>query len=290
MWPFTGGCHYSGECTRYVNRCGCCPQLRSRVTYDLSRWVIGKKLAKWTTKDLVVVSPSRWLAGCARSSSLFSQHRIEVIPNPLDLNIYKPIEKGIARDLLNLPREGKIALFVAINARHEPRKGYAKLHAGLDRLAEINPTLDLTLLVVGTGAPEVPESLPYKIRYLGRLHDDFSMALAYSAADVFVAPSLQENLPNTIMEAMACGTPCVAFDIGGIPDMITHRESGYLAKPFDPAELAEGMAWILANNERRRVLAERARQKIESISAPELVAGKYLDIYRELLSRSAPVP
>ena len=285
MWPFTGGCHYAGACTGYVGRCGHCPQLGSRSVHDLSRWIMAKKRTHWRMKEIVVVSPSRWLADCARSSSLFSQSRIEVIPNPIDLKVYKTIDKAVARDLLNLPREGKIVLFVAINARQEPRKGYAKLSACLESLVQVYPSRDLTMLVAGTGSPEEPE-MPCRAHYLGRLHDDFSMVLAYSAADVFVAPSLQENLPNTIMEAMACGTPCVAFDIGGIPDIVGHRVDGYLARPFDAADLAKGVAWMLESGERRVQMGENARTKIESFGARDMVVEKHLDLYREILSRT----
>jgi glycosyltransferase involved in cell wall biosynthesis len=131
--------------------------------------------------------------------------------------------------------------------------------------------------------PTVDGVFGMKTHYLGRLHEEVSLALLYSAANLFVAPSIQENLSNTVMEALACGTPCIAFDIGGMPDMIEHRRNGYLARPFDAADLAEGIRWILEDDQRRKELSSRARQKVLDEFAMPVVARRHLELYRRIL-------
>jgi len=284
MWPFTGGCHYAGDCVHYRDRCGCCPLLGSKFSYDITRIIVQKKISHWRDLKLVAVSPSRWLADLARSSSVLSPYHVEVIPNLLDFDIYKPLERRVARQILNLPDNRKIVLFVAINARHEPRKGYEQLKQGLKILAETTRERNLMLLVVGTGEPEQGGEFPFETRYLGRLHDDYGMALAYSAADVFVAPSAQDNLPNTIMEALACGTPCVAFNVGGIPDMVSHMQNGYLAEDFDPADLAKGIELLVSDDDMNKWFSQEARRSVVDRFAPQSIICQYTNLYEELLA------
>jgi glycosyltransferase involved in cell wall biosynthesis len=289
MWPFTGGCHYAGECTRYREECGSCPQLGSARDWDLSRWVMSRKLKQWQDLDLTIVTPSRWLADCARSSRLFARRRIEVIPNGLDLAVYKPVDKLLARKLLNLPVDRQLVLTGAINVSGEPRKGLEILLAAINGMQEpVSRTFEL--LVVGSGEPANKQFSQVKTHYLGRWHDDAGIALLLAAADLFVLPSTQDNLPNTIMEAMACGTPCIAFNLGGMPDMITHGENGYLAEPCQPADLARGIAWALADDSKLVELSRKAREKVTADFSLDHVARRYQRLYREVLQHAATDP
>ena len=287
MWPFTGGCHYSGECDRYTQSCGVCPQLHSNQNWDISRWVWQRKNKAWKNLNLTIITPSRWLADCAKNSSLFEDLRIEVIPYGLDTKKYKPLDKQFARNLLGLPVDKQIVFFGAMSATSDRRKGFHLLLPALQKLSQFQVWQDrLELAVFGASQPINPPNFGFRTHYLGRLNDDISLALVYSAADVFVAPSIQDNLPNTVMEALACGTPCVAFKIGGIPDMIEHEQNGYLAQPFDVEELATGIAWVLEDSERYHKLCDRAREKVEQEFTLEIQASKYLKLYNEILQSS----
>lgn len=284
MWPFTGGCNYDQECDRYRNSCGQCPQLNSSKDWDLSRWVWQRKAKAWKNINLTIVTPSSWLAKCASSSSLFGGRPIEVIPNGLDTRLYKPIERGIGRSRLNLPHDKQLILFGAMNATSDRRKGFHLLQPALQKLSELGWKDKIDIAIFGASRPREEASLGFKTHYLGRLNDDVSLALVYAAADVFVAPSVQDNLPNTVMEAIGCGTPCVAFNIGGMPDMIEHQQNGYLAQPYESADLAKGIAWVLENRERHQKLGDRAREKAEQEFTLEIQAERYLSLFREIVS------
>ncbi len=284
MWAFTGGCHYSGECNLYTKSCGTCPQLHSNNDWDLSRWVWQRKKKAWKEINLTIVTPSKWLAECASKSTLCKDLRIEVIPNGLDTQIYKPVDRKQARKLLGLPLDKQIILFGAISATSAPRKGFQLLKPALQKLSQ-DPNLDrIELVIFGSSQPSNPPNLGFKVNYLGQLNDDIALALVYAAADVFVAPSLEDNLPNTVIEALACGTPCVSFKIGGMSDMIEHKQNGYLAQPFDISDLADGIAWVLTDGERHQKLGDRAREKVEQEFTLELQANRYAMLYQELLS------
>ena len=286
MWPFTGGCHYDQNCGRYVESCGACPLLKSNKNYDLSRWIWQRKSQAWKNLDLTIVTPSEWLAKCASSSSLFRNSRVEVIPNGLDLRTYKPIDRQVVRSLLNLPQDKHLVLFGAIKATSDRRKGFHLLNPALQRLCQSGWQDKIELIVVGASQPDNQVDLGFKTHYLGKLSDDISLAQVYAAADIFVAPSLQDNLPNTVVEAIACGTPCAAFKIGGMAEIIEHQQNGYLAQPFESQDLARGIAWILENEERHRQLCTRARAKAEQEFTQELQARRYDSLYSELVSHN----
>lgn len=283
MWAFTGGCHIPFECTRYREMCGACPTLGSIKENDLSRKIWRRKQKAWKYLNMTVVAPSRWLAECARSSSLFSDVRVEVIPNGLDIQIFKPIEKSVARNILSLPQDKKLILFGAMDSISDRNKGFHLLSPALQMLSEKGWGDKAELIVFGAREPENPPALGMKARYIGKLNDEVSLALLYSAADIFVLPSVQENLPNTVMEAIACSTPCVAFNQGGLPDLIEHGKNGYLAKPFETDDLARGIEWVLDDDERRKDLSHRAREKVENEFAIEKVAKRYADLYRKIV-------
>ena len=282
MWAFTGGCHYSQTCDRYQAQCGKCPQLNSHSDWDLSRWVWQRKARSWQDLNLTVVTPSVWLKRCAIASSLFKEIPVEVIPNGLDTVVYKPIERQIARSILNLPLDRHLILFGAGYAS-DPRKGFSYLEAALECLSSQQYSQPLEAVIFGGSAPETSSSIGLKVHYLGKLRDDTTLALAYAAADVFVVPSLQDNLPNTVMEALACGTPCVAFDIGGMPDMIEHQQNGYLAQPYETDDLAQGIGWVLRDRERHHRLSQRARAKVEEAFTLQHQATQYFLLYQSII-------
>ncbi|MBD2180974.1 glycosyltransferase family 4 protein [Aerosakkonema funiforme] len=282
MWAFTGGCHYSQGCDRYINSCGACPHLHSSKNKDLSRWIWQRKAKSWQNINITIVTPSKWLAKCAKASSLFKEQRIEVIPNGIDTKIYRPIDKKQARELLQLPQDKHLILFGATAATSDRRKGFHLLQPALESLSKTAWKEKTELVVFGASESGDDTELGFKCNYLGQIGDDLSLALIYSAADVFVASSVEDNLPNTIVEAIACGTPSVAFNIGGIPDIIEHQQNGYLAEPYQTEDLAKGIAWVLENPERHKKLSYRARAKAEQEFTQEIQAHRYTSLYSEI--------
>ena len=287
MWAFTGGCHYNQECDRYTASCGNCPQLSSGREFDLSRWIWQRKAKAWKNLNLSIVTPSHWLAECAHASSLFRELPITVIPYGIDIERYRPIDRKLARQILKLPQDKQLLLFAAVKATSDRRKGFHLLQAALQRLSQAGWAEKAELLVVGASPPQNAAELEFRIHYLGTLNDDISLALAYAAADVFVAPSIQDNLPNTIMEAIACGTPCVAFEVGGMPDLIDHQRNGYLAQPFNTGDLANGIMWVLSDIDRHQRLANAARQKAEQNFTLETQATRYVNLFQQRLAGSS---
>jgi glycosyltransferase involved in cell wall biosynthesis len=223
------------------------------------------------------------MAQCASESDLFKDRRIEVMPNGVDHDRFHPMDRAAARNLLGLPVDKKLILFGAGASTSDRRKGFHLLVDALKRLeSEVNPE-DYYLAVFGASSGD--DSFSIKAHYLGRLRDEISMALVYAAADVFVAPSMEENLANTVLESLSCGTPVVAFDIGGMPDMIEHEKSGYLVEPFDTGQLARGIRWVVENRQRWQRLSEAARNSVVSSFTLKHSASRYIDLYQELLEK-----
>lgn len=284
MWPFTGGCHYSEGCDRYQNSCGQCPQLKSSRDRDLSRQVWERKFKAWKNINLTIVTPSSWMADCVSSSSLFGQRRVEVIPFCLDTKIYRPIESQIARNLLNLPQDKQLVLFGAIAATADPRKGFNLLLPALQKLSQSGWQNQLELVVFGSAEPENPVDLGFKANYLGSFSDDIALALVYSAADVMIVPSLQESFGQTASEALACGTPVVAFNATGLKDIVDHQVNGYLVKPYEIEDLREGIKWVLNDSDRLKKLKENARKKAEKAFTLEQQAQQYISLYNQIIT------
>ena len=283
MWPFTGGCHYSAGCDRYSESCGRCPLLGSVKEKDLSHKVWKRKARNWKDLDITIVALSNWLADCARRSSLFGGFPVKVIPNCIDPSVWKPVDKDFARHKLNLPMDKKIVGFAAFRATWAERKGFHMLMPALEILNKSNLESEFDLVILGAYQNKIMMDLAIKTHALGEINDNLTLALFYSAIDVFVLPSMEDNLPNTIMEALACGTPCVAFDIGGVPDMIDHEENGYLCRPFESQDLADGISWVLEDDDRRHRLSDNARQKVITNYSPQVIAQQYHDLYRQII-------
>jgi glycosyltransferase involved in cell wall biosynthesis len=283
MWPFTGGCHYSEGCDHYLTGCGRCPLLSSTKNCDLSRWNWNRKANKWPSLPMTIVSPSRWLADCARKSSLFKYSDIEVIPNGINLTRFYPRNRSMCRDILSLPKNKKIILCGGINCKGDRRKGLDLLFTALLQLK--GTISDFELVIIGESRPATDPDFGFPVNYLGMLNDEISLALAYCAADVFVAPSREENLSNMVMESISCGLPCVAFAIGGMPDMIEHGLNGFLASPFDSTDLAAGIARILGDDSLQNKMSHYSRFKAEREFAMEMVASRYGILYDEVVCK-----
>ncbi|MDW8464024.1 MAG: glycosyltransferase family 4 protein [Geminocystis sp.] len=281
MWAFTGGCHYDENCNLYKTTCGHCKVLRSDKLKDLSH--VGfkrKKRIYEEKKDLFVVGISRWISECAKSSSLLKDKVHLVIHNPIDIDLYKPIRKELAREIWNLPKDKKFILFGAESPTYDLRKGYKELTEALKKVK----SSDTELVIFGRSSSQTPFDFGFKAHYVGYLSDDISLVTLYNCADVVVVPSLQENLSNTIMESLSCGVPVVAFDIGGNPDMIEHKTNGYLAKPYDTDDLASGIDWVL-NDSDYNTLSLNARHKVISNFESICVANKYFKLYESILAQ-----
>lgn len=284
MWPFTGGCHYDDECGRYRQSCGSCPVLGSTSDHDLSRQILERKRQSWDGLPVVVVATSHWLAEMARSSTVFRGKRIEVIPNGMNTDTYKPLDKRSGRAAYGLPQDKNLILFSAMRANLDKRKGNHLLVPALKKITEAGWREKTELVILGATTPSDSPDLGMKAHYMGQLHDEISQVLLYSAVDVTVAPSIQENLSNTVMESLSCGTPVVAFNIGGMPDMIDHQHNGYLADPFETDDLAAGIMWVLSGKARHNMLSLHSRTTVVERYALKKVADQYLSLYREILT------
>lgn len=289
MWPFSGAEHYSNGSLRYRDGYNSNNRPEGEIGFDLNRWTWKRKLKAWSKiKNLTIVAPSNWMAECARQSVLFVGRRIEVIHVGLDHNLYRPRNKDIIRELLDFPPDKKIILIGAMNFLKDKRKGGFLLKEGFKRLAKDGHQKDSIIYILGTSAPKVEEDFGFKTYYYGTGRDDLSLALLYSAADVFVAPSVEENFSATVFESLSCGTPVVAFNIGGMPDMIRHQKNGYLAEPFNIDDLAEGINWVLRNSKMKN-LRNNARSFIERECTLNIQANRYLDLYKSILNKEKKI-
>jgi glycosyltransferase involved in cell wall biosynthesis len=283
-WAFTGGCYLPLDCTRYRESCGKCPVLGSPREDDLSRRVWQRKHQSWQGINLTIIAPSNWMAATVRSSSLLRNAQVVVIHNGIDAETYKPVNKRTAREFLSLPQDKRLILFGANRFTEDRNKGFHLLVQALEGLARSKRHNSIELVTFGSQEPPSVADIGIKVRNLGWFSDDISLAKLYSAADVFALPSINESLGYTVMEAMACGTPCVAFKQGGVPDLIDHLHNGYLAKPFEPADLAQGITWVLENDDRHKELSLQARQKVIQAFTTERVAEQHVALYQELLN------
>jgi glycosyltransferase involved in cell wall biosynthesis len=280
MWAFTGGCHYDEGCGFYTKECGYCKVLGSNNKNDLSMKAFKRKQKTFTRKkDITIIGLSNWLLNCSKSSTLLSSKNHINLPNPIDTNFFKIIDKKVSRRLWNLPDNKKLILFGAISADSDPRKGFEKLRESLQKLEDKN---SIELVVFGSSELKSSQNFGFNTHCLEYLHDDASLITLYNAVDVIVVPSLQENLSNIIMESLSCGLPVVAFNIGGNNDIIEHKQNGYLAKPFECEDLAHGIEWIL-NNPNCNELSRNAREKIVKEFDSAIVAKKYIKLYEKII-------
>jgi glycosyltransferase involved in cell wall biosynthesis len=283
-WIFTGGCHIPFECEKFISKCGSCMQLNSNTANDLSYKIWRKKFNAFNKKNIILVGDGNWVANNARSSSIFRDTRIEVVHPGLDLNIYKPINKEFSRELLGLANTDRVILFGAISATADYNKGFHLLVPALKKLvATFQDKKNLKLIVFGASSSAQPDlNIGIETKYIGKLSDDISLSILYSAADVMIVPSIQECFGQTASESFACGTPVVAFRTSGLIDIIDHKVNGFLAKPYDPLDLAEGISWILSDPSRLIQLSFAARQKAINNFSIEKCVNEYLRIFTSI--------
>lgn len=279
-WNSTGGCHLTLGCEKYKTKCGNCKYLcgdtennNDTAKRDLSTAVWERKKKLYASGKIQFVTCSEWLRKEVMGSSLMKDQKVTAIPNPIDTAFYFPQDKKKAREALHLPQDKHLALFVAQNVSN-PYKGMNYLIEAVKRLKG----KDVELVMLGNGGA-MSSMGGVKVNALGYIRDAETIRMAYSAVDVFVLPSLSENLPNTIMEAMACGTPCVGFRIGGIPEMIDHLKNGYVAEYCNAEDLARGIETVLFADEAKDY-GKACIAKVHDCYSEEAVAKRYMEIYK----------
>lgn len=278
MWPMTGGCHYSYECENYNSGCGCCKQLNSHKKNDLSRMVLRRK-QKLIPKNTTLVGISNWISEVARKSYLFNGFDIRTIFNGINTDEFIPIEKNIAKQSLGILSDKTLILCGACSLK-ERYKGFSKYIEAMNYLDRSK----YLLCFFGNLDESEVSKLGFEFINFGYLHDILLMRLVYSAADIFVAPSIMEAFGKTLVESLACGTPVVCFDATGPQDIIDHKVNGYKAEPFNCEDLAEGINWISKNKDSSQLILS-SREKAVNAFDTKIVAKKYLDIYCELLNK-----
>ncbi len=280
MEVFTGGCFYDGGCGKFAQQCGACPELGSQSHSDLSRQVWRRKrenFANVQTNRLHIAAPCRWMRDQVTRSSLLSRFPCSVIPNGLDTDVFAPRDRRIAREVLGIPQHSKVILFAA-DGVHVPRKGFQMF---VRSLADVPPESMPFLLSVGPGEP--PDFGGLHQVHVGSIQNDRFLSFVYSAADVSVIPSLQDNLPNTMIESIACGVPVVGFAVGGIPDAVRPGVTGALARVGDVADLRSALLELLGSKERLNEFSVNCRRIALQEYSLETQARRYLAIYEELL-------
>lgn len=299
QWAYTGGCHYTRGCTRFLTQCGQCPYLRKPGPNDLSARVLAQKAAILTPEtSLHIVAPSKWMADEASSSQLLEWFPVSQIPNTLDQTVFRPIDRQVALNRFGLTDPDRPRLLFGSFNTTDPRKGFQYFADALKLLHQQHPTaaadraaadravadrLNPEILVFGKGQTDAMADLPYPVRQLGVLTTDEDLVAAYTIADALVVPSLEDNLPNTIVESLSCGTPVVAFRTGGIPEMISQFKNGYLADVGSIPKLANGLAFIL-NYPTPADLRQNARQSAERLFSEEAIGRRHRELYHSVLS------
>ncbi len=280
--PLTGGCHYSFGCEGFTKECGCCPQLDSNDPNDHSHQTWLRRRRRFSDIPICFVAPTRWVMNRVRQSSLFGDHKVELIPYPIDTSVFRPFDQRVARDLLRIPLDKKI-LFFGATYLEDRRKGMKQLIEALNKLADLIERDDLFLLVAGLNGKWLMSQLPFAGKCVGHFNDDLTLALAYQSADVFVCPSIEDAGPMMIAEAMLCGTPVAAFDGTGAPDLVKTMETGYLAANADASDLARGI-YALLTRDSQEAMRNAAREAAAKAHEPASVAARHAELYQSLIA------
>ena len=281
IWPATAVCHYTRSCEQYYSRCDKCPLLPGD---SLAKQVWKRKVEMLSGQRITYVCCSEWLAGEARKSALLKEQRIVSIPNAIDTRLFRPQDKQQACQALGLPINRRMILFVSQRVT-DPRKGIGYFVEAVSRLVQHYPEMkdNTGVAILGGHAEEVASQLALPSYPLGYVSNPLRIVSIYNAADVFVLPSLEDNLPNTIMEAMACGVPCVGFHVGGIPEMIRHQVNGYVAKEHDAEDLAQGIRYVLADADYKTLSSECLHHVVQKYSQ-QSVANRYIEEYQNSMT------
>lgn len=284
MWAFTGGCHYSEQCLNFEEACGNCFLLKKPNPNDLSHRIWNKKSRFFNpAQNITVVACSDWLQSQAKKSSLFRDFNVVSIPNPIDVEKYRPLDKEAVRKELNLEAGKKYILAGAANITNY-YKGFSFLLASMRALKRDHPGSkeEVEVLLFGKTDPVTLEKIPYAYRYFSYLSAEDDIINLYNASSVFSLPSLQDNLPNMVVESLSCGVPVVAFNTGGIPQLVDHLQTGYLAEYRSAEDFAKGLYYVLYESD-YQALSKNARQKAVTNYSEEAVTSKYMDVYQKAL-------
>lgn len=287
MWPFTGVCHYAHDCDHYTEHCHECPQMNSRTHRDIAYRIFERKAQLLRGARIRFVACSRWLGNMASNSHLLQGKKIDSIPNAINTNLFRPRHKGLAREALGLPHDKRLLLFSS-HMLNDERKGFHYLREAAIRLAEEHPEWKgkLGIVIVGKYMDSAMcQGIPFDIYPLNYIADEKVMVDVFNAVDLYVIPSLQDNLPNTVVEAMACGVPCIGFNVGGIPEMIDHLHNGYIAEYKNVGDLASGIHWLLTEGE-YDILSREAARKAASTYGENNVAMRYIGIYNRMTGQN----
>jgi glycosyltransferase involved in cell wall biosynthesis len=284
MNPFTGGCHYTAGCDKFVGNCGVCPALGSTSKADLSTAIFRRKQSAYSRVNpelMRIVTPSVWLAREASRSALFRKFQVSTIPYGLDTETFRPQRRFIAREAFGVPQQLKVIMFAA-QSLHDHRKGMDLLLAALDGLDDHQ---QIGLISMGKG-PLLPEQARFQYFPFGELTTERLMSLAYSAADLFILPTREDNLPNVVLEALACGTPVIAFDVGGLPDIVRPGVTGLLVPPENVRALREAIGALVTDDERRSQMSHECRRAAVAEYGLDLQAKRYRQVYEALLDQT----
>ncbi len=282
MWLMTGGCHYDNYCEGYMSGCRDCPYTKKRHLKSLAEGSFRRKKEMLECIAPVIVTPSEWLAKIADKSDITAPYEKHIINNPVHTETFHPYcdgDKTEIREKYGIPADDKLILFSAFNATHNVNKGFLYLKEALGKIENE----DCSLLICGEREEGNITSIGrVKVRYAGFVKDRTLLAKIYSAADVVAAPSKQENYSGVVLEALACGTPVTAFDLGGMPEIIKHGETGYLAKLGDSDELLKGILFCAAN---KSSMSDRAREIRVKTNTPKIIGRKYRELADMLVRR-----
>jgi glycosyltransferase involved in cell wall biosynthesis len=279
MWAFCGAEHLSTDEINSGWRTGYRESEGNFFQFKLDKWVWKRKKKSWK-RPIQIVTPSRWLAECVNSSKLMKDWDVTVIPNGLDLQKYKPVDQSIARQILGFSSDSKLILFGAIKGTALPYKGWDLLEVTLRNLSLTSPEVEV--IILGEDQPQNPPFIDLKMHWMGHLYDDYTLSLIYSASDLLVVPSRQESFCQTASEAQACGCPVVAFKATGLLDVVDHKVTGYLAKPFCVDDLKYGIEWVLMNKEALD-MSKNSRKRAQNLWSYQRVSNKYFDLYRKII-------
>lgn len=289
MWPMTGHCVYSGGCERWKTGCGECPITHEYVElgFDTTAFLWRQKHKLYANCDITVVAPSSWIERLARESPLLGHFSVHRIPNGLDIETFRPMPRDAACEALGYDPAVRRMIFVAHGLDNNPRKGGAAL---MEALRRMGPCPGVELLLAGVGGESWEHAgLPIPVRRSGYISDDKRMAMVYATADMIVVPSAVENLPNTLLEAMACGLPAVALQAGGMADAVHDGETGYLVAQGDITGLATRLGMLLDDACVRRRMGEAGRQLIEREFSSVIQTQRFAALYEQILGQHQSV-
>jgi glycosyltransferase involved in cell wall biosynthesis len=283
---FTGGCHVRYTCDHYMRQCGNCPLLIHAGNNDISHKIWQQKRKAYDVLNFAIAAPSTWMQASVKSSSLMQGKAVNHIPNTLETDIFKPADKKEAKQKAGVPADKFIFLSGFMPSRKDLHKGTQYLLDSLELLKQrLGAEADqVELVIFGNRGTEGVPDFPFKTSFLGTINNDEQLAQYYAAADAFLIPSLEDNLPYTVMESLACGTPVIAFTTGGIPDMVQHQYNGYLATYKSAESFTDGMEWIIKHAD-QKLIQQQARQTIMEVFLEEVIAQKHIRLYQSLLQK-----